>query len=324
MPIVTRFLAALAGTTVARLRRGPLRPSWSLLFETSIAFLRDTGRLAGGRPPLEQRAVWDALRPPPSPVLKKVRRTPVDAGGVRAEWFTPVDGHGEAVVLFMHGGSFMYGSLTSHAEMITRIALAARARVLALDYRLVPEATFPAPIDDVLAAYRWLRTEGVSTSKIVLAGDSAGGNLAITALLAMRERGEPLPAGSIPICPWVDPPRTGGSLDENERFDWGFAGDFPKWCAFYAGDADPRQPLIAPVHADLAGLPPLCVLWGECEMIRDQVTEFVARAKAAGVDVTAHEHPDMVHNWITLHDFTPEAPRAYQAMGAFVARVTGG
>ncbi|MFT3769108.1 MAG: alpha/beta hydrolase [Minicystis sp.] len=322
MPVVTRFFSALFRTVIDRLRRGPLRPSWSFFFETSIAFLRATGKAASGRPPLEQRAVWAALSPPPNPVMKRVRRTKVDAGGVRAEWFAPVDGHGDAVVIYVHGGSFIYGSIDSHAEVIARLAIASGARVLALDYRLVPEATFPAPIDDVLAAYRWLRGEGVPAGRIVIAGDSAGGNLSVTSLLAMRERGEPLPAGAIPICPWVDPPRTGGSLDAHERFDWGFASDFVKWCAWYAGDADPSQPLIAPVHADLAGLPPLCVLWGECEMIRDQVADFVARAKAAGVDVTATEHPDMVHNWITLHAFTPEAERAFQAMGAFVKRVT--
>ncbi|APR86972.1 6-hexanolactone hydrolase [Minicystis rosea] len=324
MPIVTRFLSALAGTAVDRMRRGPLRPSWSFMFEASIAFLRRTGRLASGRPPLEQRAVWEALRPPPDPVMKRVRRTPVDAGGIPAEWFEPIDGHGDAVVLFLHGGSFIYGSIASHAEMIARIALAAGARVLALSYRLVPEAVFPAPIDDTLTAYRWLLGQGVAPGRIVLAGDSAGGNLSLAALLAMRDRGEPLPAGSVPICPWVDPPRTGGSLDENQRFDWGFADDFAKWCAFYAGDADPAQPLISPIRADLSGLPPLCILWGECEMLRDQVTELVTRAREAGLDVTAQEHPDMVHNWLTLHALTPEAERAFTTIGSFVKRVTAG
>jgi acetyl esterase/lipase len=316
-----RYFAALLATLVARVRRGPLRPSWSFLFETSITFLRETSRAARGRPPLEQRAVWDALRPPPNPIMKRVRRERVDADGVRAEWFVPIDGHGDAVVLFMHGGSFMYGSNATHGELIARLALAAGARVLAIEYRLVPEAPFPAAIDDAVAAYRWLREQGVPVEELVLAGDSAGGNLAITVPLALRERGEPLPAGAIPICPWVDPPRTGGSLDDHERYDWGCASDFVGWCAAYAGSADPKQPLIAPIHADLAGLPPLCVLWGEREMLRDQVRDFVAKAKAAGVDVTAHEHPDMVHNWMTLHAFTPEAEKAFQEMGAFVKRV---
>jgi acetyl esterase/lipase len=321
--MLLRYLAAIFGTLAARLRRGPLRPSWSFMFEASIAFLRATTRAASGRPLLEQRAVWDALRAPPDPVMKRVRRERVDAGGVRAEWFVPVEGHGDAVVLFMHGGSFVFGSNISHGETIARVALAAGARVLAIEYRLVPEAPFPAALDDAVAAYRWLREQGVPAGKIVLAGDSAGGNLSITVPLALRERGEVLPAGAIPICPWVDPPRTGGSMTDHERFDWGIESDFPGWCAAYAGEADPRQPLISPINADLAGVPPLCVLWGACEMLRDQVREFVAKARAAGVDVTACEHADMVHNWITLHAFTGEAEEAFREMGVFVKRVTG-
>lgn len=321
--IVFRFLAALSSTIFARVKRGPLRPSWSLSFEASIAFLRETARRASGLAPREQRAIWNELVPPPNPVMKQVKRTPVDAGGVRAEWFAPAAGHGDAVVLFLHGGSFIWGSLTSHAEMIARIALAAGARVLALDYRLAPEAPFPAGIDDAVTAYGWLRAQGVSPAKIVLAGDSAGGNLAITALLRMRERGEPLPAGSMPICPWVDPSRTGGSLASNEGIDWGFEKDFVDWCACYVAGADAKQPLVAPVHADLAGLPPLAVIYGECEMLRDQVEDFVAKAKTAGVDVRARMFPDMVHNWLTLHAATPEAEHAYQHLGAFVREVTG-
>lgn len=321
--ILFHYLGALLSTLFARMKRGPLRPSWSFMFETSITFLRETARRASGRSPLEQRAIWSKLVPPPNPVMKQVSRTAVDAGGVKAEWFVPVSGHGDTVILFVHGGSFIWGSLTSHSEMIARIALASGARVLALDYRLAPEAPFPAAIDDTVAAYTWLREQGVPERRIVLAGDSAGGNLTITAMLAMRERGEPLPAGAIPICPWADPPRTGGSLVANEGIDWGFATDFVGWCACYVAGADAKQPLVSPVNADLAGLPPLAVIYGECEMLRDQAEELVAKAKSAGVDVRARMFPDMVHNWITLHSFTLEAERAYQHMGAFVREVTG-
>ncbi|MBX3246907.1 MAG: alpha/beta hydrolase [Myxococcales bacterium] len=321
MTVFVRLLTAILGTAVARARRGPLRPSWSFMFEAMVAFLRATARVASGRSPLDQRAVWAALRPPAHRVMKRVRRERVDADGVPAEWFVPVEGHGEAVVLFAHGGSFIFGSNDSHAETIARIALAASARVLAIEYRRVPEATFPAPIEDMIAAYRWLRSRGVTPAKIVLAGDSAGGNLSIAALLAMRERGEPMAGGAVAICPWVDPPRSGGSIDEHERYDWGIARDFAEWCAAYAGGVDPTQPLLAPARAELAGLPPLLVLWGSHEMLRDQVRDFVARAGEAGVDITAREYPDMIHNWITLHAFTPEAEAAYVAIGEHVKRI---
>lgn len=328
--VLLRYLTAMVGTLFARLRRGPLRPSWSFAFEASVAFLRATSRAASGRPALEQRAVWSATRAPRSPVMKRVRRERVDVGGVPADWFVPRASEGEPdhraserpVVLFMHGGSFIFGSNDSHEEMIARIALAADARVLAIEYRLAPEATFPAAIEDAMTAYRWLRAQGVPERAIVLAGDSAGGNLSLTTLLALRERGEPLPAGAMPICPWVDPLRAGGSMATNERFDWGVEGDFADWRASYAGGADPEQPAISPLRVELTGLPSLLVLWGECELLRDQVRDFVAAANAAGLDVEAHEHPDMVHDWMTLHAHTPEAEAAYQEMGAFVRRVT--
>jgi len=321
MAVLSRFVSTLASTAAARVRRGPLVPSWSFPFEAAVAFLRETARVASGRPPLEQRAVWSEVRAPPSPVMSRVRRTFDGAGGVRAEWFEPAAYAGEAVVLFFHGGSFMYGSMATHGEMVTRLALATGARVLALDYRLVPEATFPAPIDDAVAAYRWLLAQGIPPGRIVLAGDSAGGNLAVSTLLALRAQGAPLPAGSIPICPWVDPARTGGSIDAHARWDWGWPADVPAWALAYAGGAALTDPLISPARADLAGLPPLHVLWGSREMLRDQVVDFVARARAARVEVHAEEYPDMIHNWMTLYALTPEAERSFQAMGRFVRRV---
>lgn len=323
MGIAARFFGSFGSTLAARARRGPLLPSWSLFFEVSIEFLRRTAHVASGRAPLVQRATWAELKPPPSPSAKEVRRTSVDAGGVRGEWVEPRAGHSDAVVVFLHGGAFIYGSLVSHGEMIERIALASGARVLALDYRLAPEHVFPAAIDDVATAYGWLRAQGVSPAKVVFAGDSAGGNLAVTSLLRLRERGEPMPAGSVPICPWVDLTRAGGSLVAHERYDWGIVEDFPRWAETYAPGVDHRGPLVSPLFADLAGLCPLAVLYGEREMLFDQVTDFVARAKSAGVDVTAEVYPDMVHNWLTLPRFTPQAERAYQHIGAFVRRVTG-
>lgn len=324
MAVLQRFAGVLAGTAASRLRRGPLVASWSFPFEATVAFLRATSAAAAGLPPLAQRRVWAELRSPPAPVMRRVRRSFDGAGGVRAEWFEPAGSVGEAVVLFFHGGSFIHGSMASHGEMVARLALASGARVLALDYRLVPEATFPAPIDNAVAAYRWLLGQGVPPARIVFAGDSAGGNLAVATLLALRDRGEPLPAGAIPICPWVDLACTGGSLDAHARWDWGIPGEFPRWAAAYAGRVSLAAPLVSPARANLAGLPPLHVLWGSREMLRDRIVELVGRARAAGVEVDAEEFPDMVHDFMVLHAFTGEAERAYQSMGRFVRRLTRG
>jgi acetyl esterase/lipase len=321
--VLLRFLGALGRTTAARLRRGPLRPTWSFPFEASVAFLRATAAAASGRPPLGQRAVWAALRAPPSPVRRRVKRALVAGPGFRAEWFVPTGGHGDAVIVYLHGGAYLYGSMKSHAELVTRLALAASARVLAVDYTLAPEATFPVAQDEVRAACRWLGAQGVPPAKILLAGDSAGGNLAITTLLAQREHGEPLPAGAIGICPWVDMQWQGGSYDTNAPYDWALTADIPLWAAAYAGGADLASPRLSPIHADLAGLPPLCLLWGEREMLRDQVVAFADRARAAGVDVTAREFPEMIHNWMTLYTATPEAEKAFVMMGEFARRAAG-
>ncbi len=324
MAILPRFAGALARTTALRLRRGPLVASWSFPFEASVAFLRATSQVTAGRSPLEQRAVWAELRSPPSPVMRRVRRSRDGAGGVRAEWFEPAGYQGEAVVLFFHGGSFIFGSMVSHGEMVARIALASGARVLALDYRLVPEHRFPAPVEDATTAYRWLLSQGVPPGRIVFAGDSAGGNLTVATLLALRDEHQPLPAGAVPISPWVDLARSpdGGSLQANARYDWGVPSELPRWAAAYAGAVPLTTPRVSPGHADLTGLPPLHVLWGSREMLRDQVVELVARARAAGVAVEGEEYPNMVHGWMALHSFTLEAERAYQSIGRFVRRVT--
>jgi acetyl esterase/lipase len=321
--VILRFLGALGRTARARARRGPLRPTWSFSFETMVAFLRATAEEASGRAPLAQRAVWDAVRAPPHPVMRRVKRALVEGPGFRGEWFTPREPAGPIVVVYLHGGAFLYGSMKTHAELVTRLALAIPARVLAVDYSRAPEATFPTAIDEVRAACRWLLAEGVPASKILFAGDSAGGNLALTTLLSLREHGEPLPAGAIGLCPWTDMGWEGGSYLRNAPYDWAIASDLPIWVAAYAGRADPAGPLLSPIHADLAGLPPLCLLYGEREMLRDQVAAFAAKARAAGVDVTAREFPEMVHNWMTMHQATPEAEAAFVAMGEFARRVAG-
>lgn len=321
--MILRFLGAFARTAAARARRGPLLPTWSFFFEASVAFLRATSAKATGQPPLAQRAVWDGVQAPPSPVLRRVKRALVEGPGFHGEWFTPVEPAGPVVVVYLHGGAFLYGSMKTHAELVTRLALAVPARVLAVDYTLAPEATFPTAIDEVRAACRWLQAQGVPPSKIVLAGDSAGGNLALTTLLSQRDHGEPLPAGAIGLCPWTDLRWRGGSYESNAPYDWAFVSDLPIWIAAYAGAADPGGPLLSPLHAELEGLPPLCLLWGERELLRDQVAAFAEKARAAGVSVTAREFPAMVHNWMTMHQATPEAEKAFVAMGEFARQVAG-
>ncbi len=150
-------------------------------------------------------------------VAKDVDCTPVDAGGVSAEWIVPPGVIGDRVILYLHGGGYTMGSINSHRAMIARIARASNARALALDYRLGPEHPFPAAVEDVVTAYRWLLAQHYLPGRIVFAGDSAGGGLTLAALLAIRDMGEPLPAAAVPISPWTDLEGTGDVGDYQGR-----------------------------------------------------------------------------------------------------------
>jgi len=316
-------IAAAASRVIPRrLQRGPLRPGWSWQIEILAEHMRAFNRRFGPLEPIAQRAAWDSLIAP-SAVARKVRREPAEVAGVPGAWFTPRDGAQveDRVVVYLHGGAYIYGSVDTHEELIGRVALAARARVLALNYRLAPEHPFPAAIEDVVAVYRALLPEGTSPARVLFAGDSAGGGLAAAALLALREAGAPLPAGAVLICPWVDKSAREGSMIENEPYDWASRADADVWAKAYLGGADPRDGRASPAFADLKGLPPLLVQVGEAETLRDQVRAFVDRARAAGVEVEFELAPGMIHNWHIFAATLPEARAALAQIGAFARRV---
>lgn len=317
---IPSMAAALVRVARRRAEQGPLRPGWSFGFEVSVESLRSLSQRVSGQDPLTQRRLWDSTAVP-SATARKVRRERAEVGGVPGAWITPKAGADDRVVLYFHGGAYIYGSLETHAELMERIAIAARARVLGLSYRLAPEHPFPAAIEDAVAAYRGLLRDGAAPGRIVLSGDSAGGNLAVAALLTLRDAGDPLPAGAALICPWVDLTERGGSMVTNEPYDWGFAEDFEGWMRVYIGGGNPRDGRASPLYADLRGLPPLLVQTGGAELLRDQVLAFVERARAAGVEVERDLQPDMVHNWHVLAAMLPEARQAIERIGEFARRV---
>ena len=245
--------------------------------------------------------------------------TPVDAGGVSAEWSVAAGVDEAKVVLYVHGGGYVMGSAGSHRDMTGRLSKAAGARVLSLNYRLAPEHPFPAPVDDAVAAYRWLLAQGISPGNIAVAGDSAGGGLAIAALLALRDAGEPLPAAGIGISAWVDMEGTGESMTTRAAVDpvvqkEGLLG----MAKLYLGDADPKSPLAAPLHADLGGLPPLLLQVGDAETLLDDSMRLAEKARAAGVDVTLKVWDEMPHVWHLFAPILPEGRQAIDEIGSFV------
>jgi acetyl esterase/lipase len=315
--------SAAIATSLARLRGERMRAGWSVRFEVIARALKaNAARLSRLSWP-EQRKQWAAMARP-SPVFAQLRFEPAAYGGVAGEWFIPKGAATELVVLYFHGGSFIYGSAKdTHRELIAREALATGARVFAPEYRLAPEQPFPAAIDDALAVYRGLLESGIPASRIVIAGESAGGNLALVTLLRTRDAQVVLPAGAVLASPYVDQSARDGSMVENARFDWAEPRDFDRWTETYMQGHDPRDPLASPALANLSGLPPLLVQVGSAEMLHDQVTALAERARAAGVSVDFSVYPDMIHNWHTLASMFSVGQDAIDEIGAFVRRVSG-
>jgi len=242
------------------------------------------------------------------------------ARGVPVEWITPAVVSSEATILYLHGGGWVLGWYNSHRWMVASICAAASCRALAVDYRLAPEDPFPAALKDCLSAYRWLIGEGTSASTIVLAGDSAGGNLVLSVMMALRDAGDPMPAAAVCISAMTDLAGTGDSL-LRKRDALLSAKTVMSWAGAYVGDQDPRTPLISPLYGDFAGLPPLLVQAGADEILLSDSLRLAERAGAAGVDVRLSVWPGMWHVWHTLVPYLPEAQDAVSAIGAFVDEV---
>jgi len=241
------------------------------------------------------------------------------AGDVRAEWVVPPAADVERVLLYFHGGGYVMGSINTHRAMVARMARAARARALLIDYRLAPEHPFPAAVEDATVAYQWLLAQGCKPRKIALAGDSAGGGLTLATLLALRDAKTPLPACAVPISAWTDMEGTGASVKTKASRDpMVREADLLRYGALYGGNTDLRNPLISPLHGDYRGLPALLIQVGEAEILLDDSTRVAERAKHAGVQVDLEVWDEMVHVWHAFAKLLPEAQQAIEKMGSYV------
>ncbi|HYL58266.1 MAG TPA: alpha/beta hydrolase [Candidatus Acidoferrales bacterium] len=248
----------------------------------------------------------------------------VTAGNVPAEWISAPGANTQRVILYLHGGGYVVGSINTHRAMIARIARAANARALAIDYRLAPENPFPAAVDDAVAAYKWLLAKGHKSNNIVIAGDSAGGGLTIAALLKLRDAGAALPAGAVPISPWADLEGKGESIRSRAARDPMVTQDNLAGSAKqYYGNHDPKDPLVSPVHGDFRGLPPMLIHVGDAEILLDDATRVAERAKAAGVKVELEVWDDMIHVWHVFAKILPEGQQAIDKIGKWVVAQTG-
>lgn len=256
-------------------------------------------------------------------VAKDVTCEPVTAGGVPAEWIVAPGAAPDRVILYLHGGGYVMGSINTHRAMVARISRAAQAKALALNYRLAPEHPFPAAVDDATAAYRWLLAQGYKPGKIVISGDSAGGGLTLATLLALRDAQTPLPAAAVPISAWSDMEGTGASMKTRASRDpmVGNASLF-NMAKAYVGSADPKNPLASPLHGDYRGLPPMLMQVGDAETLLDDTVRVAEKAKAAGVKVDLEVWDDMVHVWHVYAKLLPEGQQAIDRIGRYVIEHT--
>ena len=243
-----------------------------------------------------------------------------DAAGVPAMWAVPKGCAEDRVLLCLHGGGFMSGSMYTHRKLYGHLAKAAGVRALIPEYRLAPVHLHPAQVDDATDTYAWLLGQGIDARHIAVAGDSSGGGLAITTMLRARQRGLPLPAASMPLSPWVDMEVLGGSYESNRDKDAFFYREVVRGLAdlFLGTGGDPRDPLANPLYADLAGLPPIYIQAGGDETLVNDAHLLDEHARKAGVEVRLDVFPDQQHTFQMVAGRAPEADEAIRALAGWV------
>lgn len=268
----------------------------------------------------QRRADWDEL----FNAQGDAEVQSVNAAGVPCQWVTAPGARADRVVVYFHGGGFQLGSLASHRELMACISAAAGARVLGVGYRLAPEHRYPAALEDALTAYGWLRSQGVEAGRMAVAGDSAGGGLGLSLLLALHRRGEPLPVAYWGLSAWTDLTASGESYQSRALLDpIHQQAMIVAMARNYLGDAgDPEDPLASPLFAapeELAVLPPMLLQVGERETVVSDSEAFVRKAASAGARAELQIWPEMIHVFQQFPDVLAQARSALADGGRFLA-----
>jgi len=258
----------------------------------------------------------DAVTPAPR---AGTRTETIDAGAVKAHRISTPASRSGRHVLFLHGGGYATGSSAAYRHFTWRIASAARAHVVAIDYRLAPEHPFPAALDDAVSAYRWLLANHAQPSHLAVIGDSAGGGLAFALSLRAADEGLPAPAAIVALSPWTDLALTGRSLRRNVKADPLMnLGSVAMYARYYLAGTDPRTPYASPLYGDLRKTPPTLIQVGSDEVLRDDAVRMADRLRALGRHVELEIWPRMPHVWHLFVPILPEAHRAIARIGAFL------
>lgn len=240
-------------------------------------------------------------------------------GNIDAAWVVPHNARQEVVMLFLHGGGYATGSINTHKALVAKIVLETGITGLLINYRLAPEHLFPAALEDAVAAYDYLMAQGYLPQNIILAGTSAGGGLALSTLLALKQANKTLPAAAVCLSPWTDLAVTGISIKEKARKDpFILPHLLSEWAAQYAGKEPVNNPLISPLYGDLSGLPPILIHVGTDEVILDDSVRFAQKAEEKGVAVTLEIWPGMMHSWHMHWHILPEGRKAINHIATYI------
>lgn len=284
------------------------------------AVMMTTRGAAGDQSIAEQRAGMEAMQAGLE-MPAGVALTDLSIEGVPCRWFEAA-GHGDNVLVYLHGGGYVIGSIQTHSELMARLALVTGWRVLGVDYRLAPEHPFPAAVDDACAVLNAVLSEAsTSGATVAVGGDSAGGGLTVASLLRLKDAGQSLPSAAALFSPWVDLTGTLPSYDSRADVDpmivASRVGDMAR---LYSGEEAADHPLVSPLHGDLSGLPPLLVQVGDFEVLLDDSLQLAERARAAGVSVELEVYPEAFHVFQAVPQL-PEAQEAVSSVNDFLQRL---
>ncbi len=238
---------------------------------------------------------------------------------LKVEWYRPENARSGKVLLYLHGGAFILGSCDSHRKLVTQIARAGRIDAVLPEYRLAPEHPYPAGLQDCVGVYRALLEYGYNPDNIIVAGDSAGGGLTMSLLLELRHTGLPLPGAAVLLSPFLDLTASGESVTTRAAQDpWFRPEDVHVVIKYYCPDKDLKDPLISPVFANVAGLPPTLVQVGNDEILLSDSTRIAEKLEGAGVDVDLQVFPEMWHVFQLFVGKMPESRGAVDKIGEFI------
>jgi len=264
------------------------------------------------------RAEVDAASARINKVPADIRVEAFRIGPMYAEWIVPAGADPERVVMYIHGGGFISGSCHTHRMHVIKFARQCGAKMLLFDYRLAPEDPFPAAVEDCLSAYNWLLVQGYDPAKIVVMGESAGGTLTLSTLVALRDEGINLPQAAVSISPVTDLTCQAESFTTNAKKDIAPMGSWTTWTGYYIAGQNPHHPWLSPLLADLTGLPPIMIVIGTYEIHLDDARNFALKAQKSGVEVDLRVWEGMVHAFPLLAPLFPEAQQAMDEIGAYI------